>query len=81
MAHPRLRVFSGPDALENESPATLPMQSTTVTVPLGEILSTLVDAVRSRRTWVGDFEDDKVTITRDLYEILMAYERFRRPSA
>ena len=80
MAHPRLRVYFGPNEVKNVSPSTLPMRAT-VTLPLGEILESLVDAVHNRRTWVSDFEDDEVTISRDLHEILLAYDHFRRPSA
>jgi hypothetical protein len=50
-------------------------------VPLGEILPLLADAVRSQRTWLADFEDDAVTISTDLYEVILAYQHFRRPSA
>jgi len=41
----------------------------------------LMDAVHSGRTWLRDFEDDEVTISTDLYEVILAYQHFRRPSA
>jgi hypothetical protein len=41
----------------------------------------LADAVRSERTWLQDFENDEVTISTDLYEVILAYQHFRRPSA
>ena len=41
----------------------------------------LADAVQSQRTWVRDFEDDEITIPMDLYEVLLAYQHFRNPSA
>ena len=50
-------------------------------VPLGEILPLLADAVRNERTWLRDFEDDQVTISTDLYEVILAYQHYRRPSA
>ena len=53
----------------------------TVTVPLGEVLPLLADAVQSERTWLGDFEDDEITISMDLYEVILAYQHYRRPSA
>lgn len=82
MAAPRLRIYYGPhdDISESALPATVPMQQS-VTVPLGEVLPLLADAVRSRRTWLEDFEDDQITISSDLYEVLLAYQHFRRPSA
>ena len=79
MAQPQLRVYFGPDA----GKATVPpgnATATTVTVPLGEVLPLLVDAVESHRAWLADFEDDEISISTDLYEVLVAYRHFR-PSA
>ena len=52
-----------------------------VTVPLTEVLPLLADAVESQRTWLRDFEEDEITISMDLYEVLLAYQHYRRPSA
>jgi hypothetical protein len=52
-----------------------------INVPLGDILPMLADAVQSNRTWLRDFEDDEVTISMDLYELILAYQHYRRPSA
>ena len=41
----------------------------------------LADAVRNQRTWLTDFDDDPVTISTDLYEVILAYQHYRRPSA
>ena len=78
----RLRVYHGPDEVADDSPAvaTVPLRDT-VSLPLGEVLPLLMDAVKSRRQWVGDFFDDEITISSDLYEVLLAYQHFRRPSA
>ena len=72
-----LRVFHGPttDELENTH------SSQTVTVSLGEILPLLADAVQSDRTWLHDFDDDDVTISADLHEVLLAYRFYCRPGA
>jgi len=48
---------------------------------LTEVLPLLADAVRSNRTWLRDFADDEVNISMDLYEVLLAYQHYRRPSA
>jgi hypothetical protein len=80
MAH-HLRIYRGPgeDTLqERPAPSTDHNQ---VTVSVGEVLPLLADALASRRTWLRDFEDDDVTISADLYEVLLAYRHFRRPSA
>ena len=81
MARPELRVYYGPDDVE---PVTLDEPSraeSTVEVTLGEIFPLLADAVRSERTWLEDFAGDKITISGDLYEVILAYQHFRRPSA
>ncbi|OHB86687.1 MAG: hypothetical protein A2V98_11030 [Planctomycetes bacterium RBG_16_64_12] len=53
----------------------------TVTVTVAEVAPLLADAVQSERTWLRDFEDDEITISTDLYEIILAYQHYRRPSA
>ena len=80
MARAQLRVYYGPEKLQgpHTKHAT---QEDLVQVRLGEILPLLADAVRSQRTWLRDFEDDQVTISTDLHEVLMAYQHCRRPSA
>ena len=80
MAQSHLRVYYGPQAetSKRSAPGT---SGDTVSVALGEILPLLADAVRSERTWLQDFEDDEVTISTDLYEVILAYQHFRRPSA
>ena len=76
-----LRVYYGPpDDAALAGPQTGSARET-ITVPLGEIAPLLADAVQSARTWLGDFEDDEVTISTDLYEVILAYQHFRRPSA
>jgi hypothetical protein len=79
MAQPHLRVYHGP---QTDAPVRSHSRvAESVTVPLGEILPLLADAVRSERTWLRDFEDDELTISTDLYEVILAYQHFRRPSA
>lgn len=82
MARNQFRVYYGPQ--DDEACATLTEVKTrkeTVTVQLGEILPLLTEAVRSKRTWLRDFEHDKVTIPTDLHEVILAYQHFSRPSA
>jgi hypothetical protein len=82
MAASRLRVYYGPEEVAGDVATmdTLPLRET-VSMPLGEVLPLLMDAVKNRRQWVGDFFDDNITISSDLYEVLLAYQHFRRPSA
>lgn len=79
MARCQLRVYYGPQ--DANSGVESQSVGDTVTVPLGEILPLLAEAVRSERTWLRDFADDDVTISTDLYEVILAYQHFRRPSA
>ena len=76
MAQAQLRVYFGPE--EELAPAA---SAKTVNVPLGEILPLLADAYASRRTWLSDFAREGVQISADLYEVLLAYQHYRRPSA
>ena len=77
-----LRLYDGP---QEDSAAVGVAESQhhheTVTVPLLEVMPLLADAVQSDRTWLRDFEDDELTISSDLYEVLLAYRHYRRPSA
>lgn len=52
-----------------------------VEVSLGEIAPVIADAVAHRRGWLNDFADDTVSIDADLYEVLLAYRKMRRPAA
>ena len=79
MAQSHLRVYYGP---QQESASTQsPRRADSVTIALGEVLPLLADAVRSERTWLADFADDEITISSDLYEVILAYQHYRRPSA
>lgn len=78
MVHPRLKVFLGPEneRLATGSPTDAEVQRE-VTVTLGDILPILADAIETRRTWLSDFEEDKITLSADLYEVLLAYRQLR----
>ena len=79
MVRNRLRVYYGPDEVLAATPEESARQM--VTVPVKDILPLLVEAARTRRPWLDDFSDDELTISSDLYEVLLAYQHFRRPSA
>ena len=81
MTSNRLRIYYGPeDDNVLTAPDTIPMRQE-MTLPLGEVLPLLMDAARGRWAWLDDFSDDQITISSDLYEVLLAYQHFRRPSA
>ncbi len=80
MARSRLRVYYGPE--KGCATAAKPKaEENAVRVPLGEIFPLLADAVNSQRTWLRDFEDEEIAISADLYEVILAYQHCRRPSA
>lgn len=84
MARTHLRVYYGPDgACGDLADATLEHQTEPrmVTVTAGDIFPLLADAVRSQRTWLHDFADEEIKISTDLYEVILAYQHCRRPSA
>ncbi len=75
-----LRIYCGPQG-ESGGVAEAEHHPNSVTVPLTEVMPLLADAVQSERTWLRDFADDEITISMDLYEVLLAYQHYRRPSA
>ena len=81
MATDHLKIYSGPSDGHSHALSKSRSGENCITVTLGEVLPLLVDAARSQRTWLSDFEDDDVTIPADLYEVLQAYQYFQRPSA
>ena len=76
-----LRVYYGPQEESSTVHIADGKIRDSINVPLTEVLPLLADAVRSDRTWLRDFADDEVTISMDLYEVLLAYQHYRRPSA
>lgn len=75
----RLRVYHGPQC-QLAANAEPDGKSNTVTLPLEEVFPLLADAVHGERTWLADFADDEITISTDLYELILAYQHYR-PSA
>jgi len=75
MSNTHLKLYRGPQTSEIAPHGA----EDCVTVSIGEVLPLIADAVNSKRTWLRDFEHDDITISRDLYEVLSAYQYFRRP--
>jgi hypothetical protein len=81
MARSNLKIYRGPAEKQASVRPASKNEPATVTVELSEVLPLLADAVASRRTWLTDFEDDQITISADLYEVLLAYQYYRHPAA
>ena len=73
----RLRVYHGPNDVVAPAQAA-PQQEDRVTVALGDVFPLLADALDTNRAWVNDFEDEEITVSADLYDVLMAYMHFNR---
>lgn len=74
MARSRLRVYFGPDDMAEPD---LTARRRLVTVALKDLAPLIVDAARTQRAWLKDFNDEEVTISEDLHEILQAYAAMR----
>ncbi len=74
MGHPQIRIYETADTQPTTPDHGAEPQ---VQVTLGEICHLIADAVNHRRAWLEDFQDEPVTLTSDLHDLLMAYEHFR----
>lgn len=54
-----------------------PTLPATVTVRLQDMLPAFQRSATARLAWVNDFADDPVVITKDLYDVLLTYQRFK----
>ena len=77
----QLRIYYGPDDRRAVAVDGLKQSKQSIDIPLVELLNTLVDATRGNRRWLDDFRDEEVTVSTDLYEVILAYQHYRRPSA
>ena len=80
MANSHLRLYCGPDGV-GEEVVTSSVPATRVTVRLADVVGPLQDAINNQRMWLQDFESEEVTISTDLYEVILAYEHYCRSSA
>lgn len=46
-----------------------------VRIAAGDFIRLVQDAIESNRVWIRDFEDDTLILSRDFYEVLLAYQR------
>jgi len=81
MHNGKLRVFFGPDDVSEAESALQTPRPDTVTVKASDVISMLQQAIATNRNWLQDFADDEMTITSDLYDVLVAHQYYHRPSA
>ncbi len=75
MATARLRVFPHPEEETSED-----LSSATVPIRLADLYPLLAQANRDNYVWLGDFEDDELLVSADLFEVVRAFSDCR-PSA
>ncbi|MFN7732415.1 MAG: hypothetical protein ACK5OB_10960 [Pirellula sp.] len=51
-----------------------------VTLRFRDLLMALMQSKMKQLAWIDDFQDDPVVVTRDLYEVIIALQQFRRAS-
>ncbi len=79
MSRTQLKLYTAPESAPEDCQAREEVDGR-VTLTLGDLFPLLLDAVQSQRTWLADFEEDDITISADLYDVIRAYQHFR-PSA
>lgn len=52
-----------------------------VALSVADLLPLLADAYASKRAWLNDFAEDRVIVSQDLYEVVLAYKRLRNDKA
>ena len=74
---PRFRIVPETDA-ENHFPQPKPASAPEmISVPLGDILEPLTEAIRTNRTFLRDFSDDEIRLSADLFDVLTTFQRMR----
>jgi hypothetical protein len=82
MSQPKLRIYR-PELSQESAEGALPSYSEMilegvfdpVRIAAGDFIQLIHDAMTSKRAWLQDFEDDSMVISRDFYEVLLAYQR------
>lgn len=49
-----------------------------VSVRLADLLPVLMEAASENRQWLKDFDEDRIEVPQDLYEVAIAYQSMRR---
>lgn len=83
MSQPKLRIYRPDAAMEVEDAVAQKDYSgmilegvfDPVRIAAGDFIHLIQDAVSSKRAWLQDFEEDAMVISRDFYEVLLAYQR------
>ena len=75
---PTLRFESQTHAATNPSERQISaVEPDCVTVSVADVLPLMVEAALTNRAWIEDFADESLQIPQDMYEVLLAYHRYR----
>jgi len=79
----KLTLFRGNSVAADSSSETpyityITNSTDSVTLRLKDILPVLDQAASNRLSWVRDFEDDPIVVSRDFYEVLLTYQNMKR---
>ena len=74
---PRFRIVPESDAQNRISAPESKASPEMISVPLGEILEPLTEAIRTDRTFLRDFTEDEIRVSADLFDALTTYQRLR----
>ena len=71
--------FSTPTAVDRDSDliGIDPAAHTVVVVRLADLFPVLAEALGNNHIWLGDFRDEPIGISNDLYEVVLAFKRLR----
>jgi hypothetical protein len=84
MSQPRLKIYRPEASLGMEVEGLSPINESAmilegvfdpVRIAAGDLFQLIHDAVNGKRAWLQDFEDDAMVVSRDFYEVLLAYQR------
>lgn len=79
---PNLRLVCGPNDMSGEANhGNVSPSSSLLPVAVRDLVPLLVDAFQTDRTWLKDFGREHIHVSADLYEILLAYQQYRRYDA
>lgn len=71
----KLRIAYGTN--DSLAPEVAPAARMSVSVRLEEVFPVMLEALAGNLAWLEDFADDKIAISSDLYEVLLAHQHHR----
>lgn len=73
-----LRIYFGPDDNQSVPLSQARDADATVEMPLKVLFETMTDATVRGLAWADDFKDENVVVSKDLYQVISAYQNMRK---